>query len=782
MPHALLKPGGPLIADAAAVGERWLLRGLVQGVGLRPVLARLASDLGVAGAVRNAADGVEIEVEAPADVLNTLYDRLLATLPPAARVETAMRTAARPSGRIGFAIESSRENSPFDRTAAAVPPDRAICHDCLHEVRDASDRRRDYPFSSCADCGPRFSILEQMPFDRQGTTMGAFELCSACRREYESRDDRRFHAQTTACAACGPQAWLSSGPGGPLATRDRAISLAATALVEGRILAIRGVGGYQLLCDATNAAAVERLRIRKRRPAKPFAVLIESIDQAERLGWLDDVERKALESPANPIVVVRRRHDAGLDRAVCGEFDTVGLLLPTTALHAMLARRVGRPLVCTSGNVEGEPLAFEPAAAERELAGAADLWLHHDRPIRRPIDDSVVRVIAGRLVSLRLARGLAPLPLSLPLTTPFVALGGHQHAACAVANGVQAALGPHLGDLDGCASRSRYLAQLDDLQSLYGVAWGVAIHDRHPDYFTTAGVAPRFARSIAIEHHRAHAAAALLEAGWLRDVACGDAALAVTFDGTGYGADGAIWGGEWLLMHGSESTRVGSLAHFRLPGGTAAVFEPWRLAAALIAQALDRDSAIAASSRWGVASRDVVNVLAIAYSARWSPVCTSGGRLFDAAAAIALDLPIAAFEGEPAMRLEAACDRTASGAYRFEVIRGPLATLDWRPALRALVADRAAGEPPGAMAMRFHRGLAEGIARLCRSHSPLPVVLGGGVFQNRILVEELLAAWRDSDQRLALPGAIPPGDGGLAAGQLAAAWLQNEGHTKGLIG
>ncbi len=747
-------------SDLAVAAERFKLVGRVQGLGVRPAIARLAADLQLAGCVRNTDEGVEVEVAGKYAALAQFRERLIPALPRGVRLDHVLSTPIDRTDHLAFEIAGS---SGTGARAAQVPTDRAVCAECLTDVACPGDARHDYPFTSCANCGPRYSLIGAMPYDRSQTSMADFALCGHCRREFESLADRRFHAETIGCPCCGPHAWATDRDTVVLGQRAAAITLVVDTLVQGRIVALCGLGGYQLLVDATNRTAVEQLRVCKARPTKSFAVLVASLADAERLAHLSDAERHALADPANPIVIARRRADANLAPEVHGTLDTIGLLLPTTPLHWQLVTRCNRPLVATSGNRDSAPLEYEPADAQSNLANVADVWLHHNRPIWRPIDDSVVRVIAHRVVTLRLARGLAPLPLSLEATSPMLAVGGHQKSAVALSNGNQSVLGPHLGDLDEQATRTRWLEQVSALVKLYGAEPTIIVHDSHPDYFTTRWAKATGRPTLAVDHHHAHAAAAMLEHGWLdREV------LALTWDGTGYGPDSSIWGGECLLTTTCYYRRVAHCRAFVLPGGEAAVREPWRTAVSLVAQAAGIEAALAL--RLGdVSSQSIAQVARLATHPRLSPQTTSIGRLFDGAACLALGITHAGYEGQPAMLLEAACDTAAPGSYCLPLTPGSPAELDWRPLVQELLADRAAGVPPGTMAMRFHRALAAAAIAVARRYSKHPMVLSGGVFQNRILVELVADAWPYRADRLGLPGAIPPGDGGLAAGQLAVA-------------
>lgn len=740
-------------SEPSCVAERLTLRGRVQGLGLRPAAARLAAELELSGHVRNSPEGVEIEIEGRPAAVTAFSARLLGALPPGAVVEQIDRRAIAPRRAASFRIDASRPRGPM---ATPVPADRAVCHACLADVAGGrAPRRRQHAFTSCTACGPRYSIIQAMPYDRAATGMGQFQMCDACRQEYEAPADRRFHAQTNACVQCGPQ----------LAGGSLALAAAAAALGEGRIVALRGVGGYQLLCDATSATAVARLRQRKHRPARPLAVLAASLAAAQRLAVMSDDERRALADPANPIVIVGRRPESPLAAEVSRQFNTVGILLPTTPLHALLAEQAGRPLVCTSGNREGEPLAFDQRTARGELEGIADVWLDHDRPIVRPIDDSVVRVMAGRGVALRMARGWAPRPLDLPLSVPVLAVGGQQKSAVAICNGAQAVLGPHVGDLESAAARKRFTDHVESLSELYGARPTLIVHDLHPDYFTTRWAGEQGLPTLAVQHHHAHAAAGMLEQGWLeREV------MAVTWDGTGYGSDGSIWGGEFLLATAADFRRVACCRPFCLPGGETAIRQPWRTAVAVLQQFLPVDGI--AQVLPDIDAPTIAQVAVVAGRRQLAPRTTSVGRLFDAVAAIVLGTRRAEFEGEAAMLLEAACDPAEPGSYTLPLEGGSPAELDWRPLLVELLADRAAGAAPASMAMRFHRALAEAVVGVAGAWGPYPVVLTGGVFQNRVLVELIAGCWPDRGPPLGLPGSIPPGDGGLAAGQLAIALVR----------
>ncbi len=751
--------------------RRLILKGNVQGLGVRPVLFRLATSLGLGGCVRNTARGVEIDLEGSTVSLQQFVERLPQQLPEAARLQKMEVLPGTVRGEQTFTIHQEPSEGPL---GAGVPPDYAVCPQCLAEVADAQDRRHRYPFTSCTLCGPRYSIIESMPYERFDTTMDRFEFCDACRQEYERPGDRRFHAQTNACPRCGPNVWCVDSEGRDCGRGPEALQRAIQVLRAGKIVALRGVGGYQLLVDATDEDAVERLRSRKGRRAKPLAVLVDSLATALRCAELDAIEQSTLCSVANPIVVCRARPDHGLASGIHPDLNRVGLMLPSTPLHALIAQGVGRPLVCTSGNREGDPLEYTVERAQASLAGLCDLWLHHDREIRRPIDDSVVQVVAQQCVTIRLARGLAPLPLDLPAPVPTLALGGHLKCAVAWSNGAQAVLGPHVGDQEHVSERERLVDQLESWQRLYRFQPQQLIHDLHPDYFTTRWAAEQSLPRRAVQHHHAHVVAGMLQRGWLDRTVLG-----VAWDGTGYGPDQVIWGGEFLVAEAGRFQRIAHLRPFRLPGGEAAILQPWRCCLAILDDAVGP----AAADRFlpGIVDPQQRTLLRqiLAHPER-SPVTTSAGRLFDAAAVLCLATDHAAFDGQLAMRLEALADPTAEGQYRFAFQRSDVSQLDWRPLMRDLCDDLLRGTPPSTIAMRFHRTIAAGIFQVCQSRADLPVVFSGGVFQNRLLTELLVEMFSfsasDCRQPVAWPGIIPPGDGGLAAGQLATCAAKGENH------
>lgn len=754
---------------------RITLEGLVQGLGVRPAVARLAHEQGLTGCVRNDPRGVVVDVEGATSAVSRFVAELQDRLPAGVRLDRLQQTPRDWVGYTSFQIEDS---GAMDRLATQVPPDRNVCTACLAEVRTPGDRRFRYAFNSCLDCGPRYSIIRRMPYERGDTSMADFEMCEACRHEYEQPSSRRFHAQTIACGDCGPQLWFSTPPRDPdhrdivphdelsfcLSPLPRVAEVALSAAVKligvGGIVAVKGVGGYQLVCDASDEAAVERLRRRKGRLAKPLAVMVSGLQQATCLAHCNALERDALSSPAGPIVLVREQQGNGLARGVNPGLCEVGIMLPTTSLHQLLLDEVGKPLVVTSGNVDGEPLVDHTDQAEHRLEQIADGFLHHNRIVERPIDDSVVRLIAGRRVTLRAGRGIAPLALPVPAGPARIAVGGLQKVAVATSNGDQALLGPHIGDLDTVAARERFIESVASIGGLVGCHPQQIVVDTHPDSFSGHWSSEQSASVLRVQHHHAHIVSGMVEAGWTeREV------LGFAFDGTGWGTDGTIWGGEVLRATVERADRVGHLLPIPLLGGDAAVRAPWRIAAAMLELACgDRSAAIVSELKWDLQAWELLRPLL--GRPQFAPQASSIGRLFDGVAAIALGITESDFGGQSAIRLEAACDTRFSGTYQLTILEGEPLRFDWRPLIGQLVHDRLAGAAAGQMAIRFHRGLANLIASIATRMPSLPVVLAGGVFQNRVLTELVVEGLAQHPAPIGLPGNIPPGDGGLAVGQL----------------
>lgn len=753
------------------------LGGAVQGMGFRPWLARLAAECGVAGWVRNTAGGLDLWAEGDRDSVERFAGAVTARPPAGARVEVIDRAEHAPTGCVGFAI---RPSEPGAELGVRVPADRGVCPRCRDEVRDPADRRYRYPFTTCAACGPRFTLLESLPYDRERLSLRRFPPCPACAAEYADPADRRYHVEGIVCATCGPRVELWDEAGRRLSEHDAGVRDAVDLLRAGRTLALKGVGGFQLLVRADRSASVGRLRTAKGRERKPFAVMLPAADVLERLGIGSAREGESLASAENPIVLIDGVADRlGLCPEVAPGLASVGLFLPTTPLHQLLLDGLGVPVVATSGNRGEAPIVTDEAAAVAELAGLADAFLVHDRPIVRRADDSVVRVIGGEPVALRLARGYAP--LAQPAlewfadSPPVLAVGGHQKAAAALWTGRQAVLGPHVGDLDHVGTRRAFDATVADLTRLYGVRPAAIACDLHPEYASTVWAEASGLPVERVQHHHAHAAAVMAEHDRLADEV-----IALTWDGTGYGPDGTVWGGEVLLARPGSFRRLASLLPFPLPGGEAAVREPRRTAFGMMTVARGTAAAVADADllrHIGITSEEARLFARMIERGVNAPRTSSLGRLFDGVAALVLGVTHAAYDGEPALRLEAAVGGADAAPVEMPMTPAADAVLraDWRPLVAGLWTDARRGCPVGELTSRFHRSLAAWGAAAADLAPGRAVALGGGCFQNRRLREWLTADLRRSGRTVLAATRVPPGDGGLAVGQLAVALARRRG-------
>jgi hydrogenase maturation protein HypF len=761
-----------------------VIEGLVQGLGVRPRLYRLATRLGLRGSLRNDPRGVVVDVEGRAAAVEAFLASLGAELGGAARPARIEVVEAAPRLDCDdFRIEQTAWVGP--RTVHPAP-DLALCEACRQDLDRPGDRRQNYALVTCTACGPRFTIALDLPWAREATTLARFVPCPACRAEFEDPADRRFHAEGIACPACGPRLALHDGSGRVVDAADP-VETAAVALRAGGVVAVKGVGGYHLACDATDERAVRRLRERKRREGKPFAIMLADLPAVRRACWTSSVEERLLTSPARPIVLLARRRDArpAIAEAVAPGRRELGVLLPYTPLHVLLLRAAGLPLVMTSGNPSGEPIVGDDETARRRLGDTADLFLGHDRPIAATCDDSVVRVVRGRALPVRRARGWVPLPVALPVTAPrpILACGGDLKAVFALARGGEAFLSQHLGDLGEERAWRAWREALAHFRRLLRLEPEVVVHDLHPGYRTTA-----FARSLdgptclAVQHHHAHVAACLA------DNATDGPVIGVAWDGTGYGPDGSVWGGEFLLADLAGFRRVAHLEEVPLPGGDAAVREPWRMAGAYLLQAFGTawPEALAA----GADGLDVAQrlrafgwpVLARALAASPMPRTTSAGRLFDAVASLLGLRDRVDYEAQAAVELEALAAPHADRTYEVTLGEGgDRLVVRSTDLIHAVVDDLRAGVPREVIAARFHAALAEIIARVAdriRAASGVGrVALTGGVFQNARLLRLAAAALEARGFQVLRHQQVPPNDGGLALGQaaVAARWLAGGG-------
>jgi hydrogenase maturation protein HypF len=762
------------------------VRGAVQGVGFRPFVYRLAHELELAGWVVNDTRGVVIEVEGPAANLDTFLARVRLHAPSCSVIDTLSVSWLDSAGYVGFEIRRSANQG--DRSVAVLP-ELATCEACLLEISNPRDRRYRYPFTNCTVCGPRFTIVQALPYDRPDTTMRGFSLCPSCRREYEDPRDRRFHAQPNACPKCGPRLASLRHEVGPVdrgadlwrrvAGEDAALRETVDALRRGEIVAVKGLGGFHLMVDAGNDAAIVRLRERKRRPAKPFAIMVRDLDEARTLCEVSPEAESALAAIEAPIVLLPRLPGpAAVAAATAPDVPTLGVMLPANPLHHLLVRDFGGPLVATSGNLSDEPICIDELEALERLDDIADSFLVHDRPIARHVDDSVAQIVAGAPRLLRRARGYAPLPIQVPRPLPVIlALGGQLKNTVALSIGRQVFISQHIGDLGTPQAEVAFEQVVADFLRLYQVKPVVVAHDLHPDYRSTTwaqaprdqGIAGLLASSkrAPVQHHHAHMAACLAENG------VDEAALGVIWDGTGYGLDGSVWGGEFLLGDACAATRVAHLRPFALPGGEAAVTEPCRTALALLWDlygdaALQRDD-LAPLRHFGATERAVLAQM-LRRGVR-SPRTTSMGRLFDGVAALIGLHPRVSFEGQAAMALQFAADPSVVDAYPLPLadITGSPMLVDWRPLLEAIIEDLRVGRAVGIIAARFHNALVEALLQVAEVVGSPRVALSGGCFQNRLLTDRAVQRLRACGFEVLLHTRIPTNDGGLSLGQIAVA-------------
>lgn len=746
------------------------IQGTVQGVGFRPFVWGLASSLDLGGFVHNGGGEVRIEVEGEGPSLDQFVARLLSEPPPLAKIERWTCTAREPRGERRFRIESSR----FELEGSiAIAPDAATCEQCLRELFDPRDRRYRYPFLNCTNCGPRLTIVRSVPYDRERTTMASFAMCPACRAEYENPADRRYHAQPIACAVCGPRLAAVRSNGDRLAEADEALSLFARTIARGEIGAMKGIGGYQLVCDARNCTAVAELRRRKQREEKPLAVMARDLAAAAQLCEIDCKAQALLSSVGRPIVLLKKKPGTSIANEVAPGNPFLGIMLPYTPLHHLLLHDLGdMPLVMTSGNRSDEPIAYQETDVMERLAGIADLFLIHDRPIHIRCDDSVTRIVDGRESPVRRSRGAAPHAIRLPQACPvaILAVGGQMKGTFALAEQGRAILSHHLGDLDHFEAYRAFERDVALYEQLFSIRPQCLAHDLHPDYASTRYATNRAAEegipAVAIQHHHAHMASCMAEHGLSGPV------IGVSFDGTGYGTDGAIWGGEFLVGDYRAFRRAAHLRYVGLPGGERAVREPWRMAVAHLL-----DAGIEPASAMSRLDADAVRIIEQMLQRKFnSPPTSSAGRLFDAVASLTNLRDSVSFEGQAAMQLEwLASESSEQQTYTCEISHGSsgIAEIDTRPIIRAIVDDLRRGVEASAVARRFHNAMASMIADTCsriREETGIETaVLSGGVFMNALLATGAEASLRRGGFDVYRHRQVPPNDGGLSLGQVVIA-------------
>lgn len=747
------------------VRARFTVNGRVQGVGFRPFVFRLATVHGLAGHVLNTSDGVRTEVEGPAAAVDA-FAEALATSPPAhSRITGIAREQLRLEQAKGFSVLASEHGAA---PPLLVPPDLSTCPDCLSELNDPHDRRHAYAFTNCTACGPRYTIIDALPYDRDHTAMGSFTLCEDCAAEYSNPANRRFHAEPVACPFCGPHLSLRNAAGKPILAREAALDATVRALLAGQIAAVKGIGGYHLIADATNPEAIARLRVRKNRPTKPFAVMAGSLSDAERLAYLNSDETKLLQSPAAPIVLAIRRPDASVADSVAPGCLELGILLAYTPLHHLLLERLDRPVVATSANNGGEPVLFDDRSTRTGLHSIADVFLAHNRPIRRPAEDSLVRVLDGAPQVLRLGRGLAPDVLSLaPGVVPdgptVLALGGHLKTAPVLLRGQEAILAPHIGDLETFAAEEALARAIEDLQTLHSCRAEAIACDMHPDYLTTHLATAIGLPVVRVQHHLAHIASVATEHN------LSDPLLGFAWDGTGFGTDGTVWGGEVLTLDTNSWNRVAHLRTYLSPGGDQAVREPRRSLLGLL-YAIRKTDLLPAGL---IPASDLHPLIQMLDAGLNSPRTSSAGRLFDAVAALLGFCGSNRHEGEAAMWLERLAWAAGASVLAAEPYPVPLRNkssglppeMDWEPMLLGIIEDRKRGTPVEVLAHKAHDTLAAMIASLAAWQDAPVVALSGGCFQNRLLTELAAARLTDAGRKVFINRRVPPGDGGLALGQ-----------------
>jgi len=743
---------------AACERHRLEIAGAVQGIGFRPFVYRLACQRELSGWARNSLTGLTVEIEGAPDACAEFLSEIRDRPPPNSTVREVVDSRLPIKGSVDFVIRESQVE-PIGATTEILP-DLATCPDCVREIFSPENRRHHYPFTNCTQCGPRFSIVNSLPWDRQRTTMRGFEMCPACRAEFASSGDRRFHAQPIACPDCGPQLTFADETGRMLAEREEALESAARSIEAGQVVAIKGIGGFQLIADARLAAAIETLRVRKHRPAKPFALMMPDLDSVRRHCELSAFEENLLTSPAAPIVILPRLPGDDLPSMLAPGNPNLGIMLPYSPLHHLLLHRLGFPVVATSGNLSGEPLCIENDEAFLRLSSIADAFLIHDRPIARPVDDSVVRAAAGRELILRSARGLAPFSFGAALP-PVLAVGGDLKAALAVTGPFGIRCGQHIGDLETEAAQNVFLRQTLDFPELCGVRPRAVACDLHPGYHGTRLAGEMGLPVVPVQHHHAHIAACLAE----HEIE--DEVLGVSWDGSGFGPDDTIWGGEFLLATRRDFRRIAHLRRFSLPGGELAIRQPRYAALGLLHEA----GISVAETTLSAAFTDEELAVARTQIERGlnTPLTSSAGRLFDAIAALLGLRWHSEFEAQAAMELEFFAENESTGSELFPMPLDRDGTVNWEPMVRALLSDLASGAAVPSIAARFLETMSDAILGVARSVGKPMVVLSGGCFQNVRLLERTVARLRGEGFTPLWSRRAPLNDGGLALGQAAVA-------------
>jgi len=739
-----------------------VIRGVVQGVGFRPFIFRLAKELNVNGWIINSSQGVFIEAEAERKTLEQFLNKIESDRPKNSYIQSFEHTWLDAEGFTDFEI---RESLEAGSKTALVLPDISTCNDCLEEIFDPKNRRYLYPFTNCTNCGPRFSIIADLPYDRYNTTMGEFEMCPECRTEYTDPLNRRFHAEPTACPECGPQITLTDNRGNILSEKHEAVHAAAEAIKKGSIIALKGIGGYQLLCDASNSDTVNTLRQRKRRSEKPFALMFPGTDTVIAECEVSDPEYRLLTSVEAPIVLLKRKKNVQSKVAYECIYGNpyLGIMLPYSPLHHILMKELGIPVVATSGNISEEPICITEADAYAKLGDIADFFLVHNRKILRHVDDSIVRIAAGKEVMIRRARGFAPLPVVLKGIENFTVLaaGAHLKNTIAVNKGSNVFISQHIGDLENIESINAFKKVVTDIENFYELKPEMVICDEHPDYIST-----KFSETLSlplhnVQHHYAHVLSCMAENELDESV------LGVSWDGTGYGSDGTIWGGEFIIPNGLKFKRAGYFKTFRLPGGEAAIHDVWKIGFSLLYDVYGKD-VFDLQNIPLLKKKEAKTIKQLLDKNINSPVTSSCGRLFDGISAVIGINQQANFEAQAAMDLEFAADDYKTNdyfAFTIDKINDAFA-FNWHGIIKSIVADLAAGEKPGLISAKFHNTLAEVIVQIADKLHFEKVLLTGGCFMNKLLLERAVQRLKEEGYKVYTQQRIPAGDGGISLGQM----------------
>ena len=748
-----------------------VIRGAVQGVGFRPFIFRLASSMNLKGFVLNSPQGVFIEVEGEKFALDNFIIRIGNEKPVNSIIQSMEFSYLDPAGFDKFEISESGKNG---KVSAFILPDIAVCKECLEEMNSPYDRRYMYPFINCTHCGPRFSIIESLPYDRPNTSMKSFIMCDKCRAEYNDTLNRRFHAQPIACPDCGPQIELKDRNRTQLSIKSEALKDAVNFILEGHIVALKGLGGYQLLCRADDKKVIRKLRERKHRNEKPFALMFPGINSVKEVCQVYPMEERLLSSPESPIVLLKRKPGESInikiDESLAPGNPWLGIMLPYTPLHHLLMDNLKIPVIATSGNLSEEPICINEDDAFNRLYDIADYFLIHNRPVIRHVDDSIVRVVSGREMMIRRARGYAPLPVHLNIKTThedgcknLLAVGGHMKNNISVSSGNNAFVSQHIGDLSTEEAYKTFINVINDFTKIYGLNPELIVSDLHPDYISTRYAASSGLELIHVQHHQAHVASCYAENRIEGQV------LGVSWDGTGYGADGTIWGGEFFLYNGEKFSHFAQLEQFCLPGGELAVKEPRRSAAGVLYKVFGDDLfTVNKKLLNNFTGHDLILLEQMIRKKINSPLTSSAGRLFDAVSSITGISQHSNFEGQSAMMLEFAADENELNSYPIDIIEEEKKIISWQPIIISILADREKGISSSAISAKFHNTLVKIILEILKLSGLQKVVLSGGCFQNVFLLERTIKELESGGFTVYRHQRIPTNDGGISLGQIAA--------------